>query len=35
MKSIRVKTIDIAPTIAKMLKIDFPQSVDGKVISIE
>ena len=35
MRSIRVKTIDIAPTIAKMLKIDFPQSIDGKVLSIE
>ena len=35
MESIRVKTIDIAPTIAKILKIDFPQSIDGKVLSIE
>ena len=34
-KSVRVKTVDIAPTVAKILKIDFPKSIDGKVLNLD
>jgi len=34
-KSVRVKTVDIAPTVARILKIDFPKSIDGEALSIE
>ncbi len=34
-KSKRVKTVDIAPTIAKILNISIPNPVDGKALSID
>ena len=32
--SLRVKTVDIAPTIAKLIQIPFPKSVDGKPFEV-
>jgi predicted AlkP superfamily pyrophosphatase or phosphodiesterase len=32
--SVRVKTVDIAPTIAKLIQIPFPKSVDGKPLKV-
>jgi arylsulfatase A-like enzyme len=32
---VRVKTVDIAPTVAKILQIDFPKSIDGKALNLD
>ena len=32
--SLRVKTVDIAPTIAKLIQIPFPKSIDGKPFEV-
>ena len=34
-KSVRVKTVDVAPTVAKILNIDFPKSIDGKALDLD
>ncbi|HIF82353.1 MAG TPA: hypothetical protein EYQ37_00530 [Candidatus Marinimicrobia bacterium] len=34
-KMVRVKTVDIAPTVAKILQIDFPKSIDGKALNLD
>ena len=34
-KLVRVKTVDIAPTVAKILQIDFPKSIDGKALNLD